>query len=121
MGVHGHKPWTKKHGYISGNLILGITELPDCGKKRVDLAWGFNPTIRWAYGTKSLDDAHAVVETQLRRIGEKDDVVVYVDGAQAQEKEKTQAERAEKQTKAQIKAETAISGLGQRLSTNQKH
>ncbi|KAF9165033.1 Elongation of fatty acids protein 2 [Actinomortierella ambigua] len=120
MGIDGLWPWTKQRGYVPSELILGFTRLPSGVNRRVDLAGAFYPTIRWAYGSNILDDAHAVVEGQLKRLGEKDDIIVYIDGAAPEEKQATHLERAERQSRALDMAKRDLDLLDQQISSGQR-
>ncbi|KAG0020284.1 Elongation of fatty acids protein 2 [Podila clonocystis] len=120
MGVDGLWPWMATKGYSPSKIILGFTKLPVHGRKRrVDLAGGYYPTLRWAYGSNTMDKAHVAVERELRRLGNQNDIVIYIDGTPPVEKRKTHAERAERRAKALDKAENAISELYHRINSDQ--
>jgi hypothetical protein len=96
VGVLGLWKWLETKGVSPTFIILGFTE-PDKQEQRklVDLQGGYYSTIRWAYNNLEIEEAHEHLESQLLRLGRKEDIVVYIDGERAMEKKSTHDQRAE--------------------------
>ncbi|KAF9977791.1 Rad2 nuclease [Actinomortierella ambigua] len=121
MGIVGLWKWLEKKGVSPTTIVLGHT-LPEASTrhKRVDLQGAYFPTIRWAYGSLEADKAHEQLEKEILRLGEKDDVIIYVDGDVATEKESTHEHRSVLQAQSLVAAEDSIKVLDDRLSENKR-
>ncbi|KAF9297096.1 hypothetical protein BGZ74_010021, partial [Mortierella antarctica] len=65
-----------------------------------------------------MDKAHAAMEKELRQIGNQDNIIIYIDGTPATEKQKTHAEQAEQWAKALDKAEKVINELNHQINSD---
>ncbi|KAG0332256.1 hypothetical protein BG004_001326, partial [Podila humilis] len=89
MGIQGLWGLIRSRAYIPQEHCS--SRLPCHRNLHLDVAGTFFTTIRWAYSThnQELDRAHAIIENAISRIGEKDNVVIYIDGQPSKEKQST--------------------------------
>ncbi|KAF9141389.1 hypothetical protein BGX20_007408, partial [Mortierella sp. AD010] len=119
MGVYGLWPFLEKKGYRPQVLYQRpLSTKLDSSKLRVDVLGSFFPTIRYAYSTHSLELAHSIVEREIAKLGEKKQLVLYLDGPSATEKEKTAQYREGRRNKSLVRAQEAIDTLQTRISGN---
>ncbi|KAG0028814.1 hypothetical protein BGZ81_004393 [Podila clonocystis] len=85
--------------------------------RRIDVL-SFYPVIKNAYSGHSLDQAHAILEQRLLRYGAKPNVVLYIDGEQAVEKQHAVKIREAVQEKATIRCEQSLGELERRINNN---
>ncbi|KAG0062154.1 hypothetical protein BGZ92_006266, partial [Podila epicladia] len=103
-----------------------VHDKPHCpsptSKIRVDVAGSQFSTIRYAYSNTHSDpnNAHRLLEHCLKKLGEKDRLVLYVDGYPAAEKAKTHDQREKGRHKARDRAHKALVVLEDRLQTNKR-
>ncbi|KAF9953479.1 hypothetical protein BGZ72_005367 [Mortierella alpina] len=98
MGVVGLWPFLKEKGYepvLRLQSTLQNHQPSQPSFVRVDVLGAFFPTVRRAYSSKDLDDAHAILEKDITQFGNKSTLVLYLDGAPALEKAPTTANREE--------------------------
>ncbi|KAF9998091.1 hypothetical protein BGZ80_006863, partial [Entomortierella chlamydospora] len=120
MGLKGWFPFIRKKGYEPTVIQQsGTTTASTTSIKRIDLLSRFS-VIRTAYTQNSVENAHAILEKDIERFGSKDTVIVYVDGAQAQEKEHTAHARQETREKAASRCKAALAMLQDRIDRNLK-
>ncbi|KAF9979205.1 hypothetical protein BGZ73_004091 [Actinomortierella ambigua] len=96
------------------------TSLPQTTKIRVDVAT-FLSTIRATYTMNAQDKAkaHETLFNHLKRYGDPLQMVLYIDGDAANEKNETRREREEKRAKSAMSAQNAITLLADRVKTGQ--
>ncbi|KAF9079476.1 hypothetical protein BGX27_006380, partial [Mortierella sp. AM989] len=71
-------------------------------KGRVDVL-SFYAVIRNAYSRYTPEKAHTILEQHVMRFGGKSNLILYVDGGPAQEKQETTKHRMESRNKAAVK------------------
>ncbi|KAF9926350.1 hypothetical protein BGZ67_008161 [Mortierella alpina] len=99
MGVVGLWPFLKDKGYepvLRHQSALQNHQPSQPSLIRVDVLGAFFITVRQAYSGKHHDDAHAILEKAFTKLGPKETLVLYLDGAPALEKALTTANREEK-------------------------
>ncbi|KAI7821004.1 hypothetical protein BC939DRAFT_456829 [Gamsiella multidivaricata] len=120
MGLKGWFPFICKKGYEPTVIQQsGTTTTSTTSTKRIDLLSRFS-VIRTAYTQNSVEKAHAILEKDIEQFGSKDTVIVYVDGAQAQEKEHTAQARQKTREKAASRCKEALDFLQDRIDRNLK-
>ncbi|KAG0344392.1 hypothetical protein BGZ54_005874, partial [Gamsiella multidivaricata] len=120
MGLKGWFPFICKKGYEPTVIQQsGTTTTSTTSTKRIDLLSRFS-VIRTAYTQNSVEKAHAILEKDIEQFGSKDTVIVYVDGAQAQEKEHTAQARQKTREKAASRCKEALDFLQDRINRNLK-
>ncbi|KAG9319438.1 hypothetical protein KVV02_000474, partial [Mortierella alpina] len=99
MGVVGLWPFLKDKGYepvLRHQSALQNHQHSQPSLIRVGVLGAFFITVRHAYSRKHHDDAHAILEMAFTKLGPKETLVLYLDGAPALEKALTTANREEK-------------------------
>ncbi|KAG0030690.1 hypothetical protein BGZ83_004681, partial [Gryganskiella cystojenkinii] len=93
-------------------VIHSTAMLAALGNKRglVDVL-SFFGVIRNAYSHHSLEKAHTIVEEHLKRYGSKSNLVLYIDGGPALEKQETSKKRRESGSKAALKCTGSLDKL----------
>ncbi|KAI8599776.1 hypothetical protein EDD21DRAFT_355146 [Dissophora ornata] len=120
MGLKGWYPFLRKKGYVPTVIQQsGTTAASTTFIRRIDLLSRFS-VIRNAYTQNSVQRAHEILEKDIERFGCKDDIIVYVDRVQAQEKELTAQARQETREKAIRRCEKALDILEDRVGSNLK-
>ncbi|KAI1285635.1 hypothetical protein EDD11_000710, partial [Mortierella claussenii] len=120
MGLPGWYPFLRKKGYQPS--VLDPSAVPATSNtsiRRVDLLSRF-AVIRNAYTRNSADKAHRILEQDVRRFGTKENVVIYVDGVQAEEKAYTATIRRQARDKAVTRCEKSVDELQRRIENDLK-
>lgn len=116
MGVAGLWAFLRKKGY-DPVLRHRAAQLPQSShhKIRVDVLGSLYTTIRYAYSSHSLEEAHRILEREIIKFGTKDQLVLYLDGHSSKEKEATRAKREERRNKALNLADKYLDELAGRM------
>ncbi|KAI7818891.1 hypothetical protein BC939DRAFT_277412 [Gamsiella multidivaricata] len=89
MGLKGWYAFLRKKGYQPSVLYpSAASTTSSTATRRVDLLSRFS-VIRNAYTRNSIEMAHTILELDVMRFGTKENIIIYVDGVQAEEKEFT--------------------------------
>ncbi|GJJ78017.1 hypothetical protein EMPS_10376 [Entomortierella parvispora] len=88
-------------------------------KARIDVL-SFFCIIRNAYSRCKPEDAHKILERHLARFGSKSNLVLYIDGQQALEKEETARRRKESRTVAAAKCMKSLQNLEDLINQNSR-
>ncbi|KAF9577228.1 hypothetical protein BGW38_007706, partial [Lunasporangiospora selenospora] len=122
MGIQGLWPFLRKRGYRAKIHNSPPQPSSSHSKIRVDVNSTFFPTINYAYSQNSNDQdaAHRILEDCIAQLGSKSDIILYVDGDQSLEKQKTQNHREATRQKSINQARQSILGLEQRLATRKR-
>jgi hypothetical protein len=89
MCLPGWFPFLRKKGYQPPVLHpSAVSTTSSTSIRRVDLLSRF-AVIRNAYSRNAVDKAHETLEQDIKRSGTKENIAIYVDGVQAEEKEFT--------------------------------
>ncbi|KAF8900951.1 hypothetical protein BGZ58_006798, partial [Dissophora ornata] len=121
MGAKGSWCLLRKKGHAPN-----VHDKPYCptpvSKMRVDVSGSQFSTIRYNYSNTHSDtnNAHRQLERQLIKLGNKDELVLYVDGHPAVEKANTHHQREKDRHKARGRAHRALATLEDRLQTNMR-
>ncbi|KAF9922743.1 hypothetical protein FBU30_007140 [Linnemannia zychae] len=112
MGLDGSWAWLRNQKIYHPGLIHPSSRIvrPPQSKIRVDVCGSFYASIRWAY-TRFRDSkvlAHEVLLNILKRLGQKDYLVFYIDGRPALEKQQTHDRRRQQREGAVKMAEKGL-------------
>ena len=119
MGVEGLWPLLRENGHEAAVHYLAVlcsgynTSSPS--KIRVDFSGTFFCTIRSAYSRHPDDQAHAIMERELRKYGNASSLVLYFDGDACEEKKPTHSKREAVRAKALQAAHIQLEELEQRV------
>lgn len=78
----------------------------------------FFPVIREAYSKHPSNQAHSILEQHLARFGAKSNIVLYVDGGRAVEKEHAREIREAARGKAESRCQRSLDTLEQRITSD---
>ncbi|KAI7826005.1 hypothetical protein BC939DRAFT_447508 [Gamsiella multidivaricata] len=87
--------------------------------RRFDLLSRFS-VIRNAYTRNSIEVAHTILELDVMRFGTKENIIIYVDGVQAEVKEFTAQIRQEAREKTTKRCKESVDELQRRIDNNLK-
>src|ERR1700760_3475585 len=94
MGIAGLWPFLRKKGYDPALLYSSSTSpLPESSAIRVDVLGSFYTTICYAYSSRTVSEAHSIVEQVIQKLGDKTTLIIYLDGGPSEEKRPTQVHR----------------------------
>ncbi|KAF9980874.1 hypothetical protein BGZ75_007881, partial [Mortierella antarctica] len=122
MGVVGLWPLFKKRGYepqFRQHVPLDLSK-NDGTVCRVDIQGTFFMTIRSTYIRHPPALAHQIMEREISKMVPKERSVLYLDGAQAKEKETTHAKRLKTRQDSAAQAEELLAELQQRILNNER-
>ncbi|KAF9552599.1 hypothetical protein BGW38_009451, partial [Lunasporangiospora selenospora] len=121
MGVKGCWQLLRNKGYVPDVSGKPCSPSP-ASKIRVDVCGSYFSTISYAYGCShpNVNDSHRLLERQLISLGDKDKLVLYVDGYPAAEKADTHHLREQRRVQASERANSALDKLNARLETNKR-
>ncbi|KAF9157331.1 hypothetical protein DFQ26_008840, partial [Actinomortierella ambigua] len=99
-----------------------LPTLPVSAEFRVDVSQLFHSTCRYAYGRLHSDVtfAHKQLEKQLLRLGDKSNLVLYVDGHPPLEKSTTHVKREASRQHQRLQTQQQLTYLQDRLTNNQR-
>ncbi|KAG0336078.1 hypothetical protein BG004_008206, partial [Podila humilis] len=120
MGIQGWYPFLRKKGYEAKVLLqseISNTRVTDT--RRFDFLSSYS-VITNAYTHSSVDKAHEILEEYTSRCGTKDNLILYIDGAQAVEKSGTAKVRQEIRNKAVSRCEKSLMTLEHMVVNNIK-
>ncbi|KAF9940138.1 hypothetical protein BGZ70_006365, partial [Mortierella alpina] len=116
MGLKGWFPFLRKKGYHPAELAVSAAATTSrTSIRRIDLLSRFS-VIRNAYTRNSVEQAHVILEKDIARFGTKENIIVYVDGVQAIEKEHTALGREETRRTAGQRCIESLNVLEARIS-----
>ncbi|KAF8921780.1 hypothetical protein BGZ58_003858, partial [Dissophora ornata] len=119
MGIEGLWTFLRKKGYEPvlryRSSYLSPSSIGHNPAIRVDILGSFYVTVRHAYSSCSIDDAHCIVEREILKLGTQADLVLYVDGLHSEEKGPTQVHREDLRRKALERAEKHLCELEGRV------
>ncbi|KAI8598032.1 hypothetical protein EDD21DRAFT_383772 [Dissophora ornata] len=118
MGIQGLWSWLKKKK-IEPTPGLQF-KLETAKTIHLDLLGAFFSTIVHAYSNNKADVANVILESVIAKIGNKSNLVIYIDGQQCQEKLATQNSRQMARVKAQQQAQTALDVFCERTTNGQR-
>lgn len=118
MGLKDWFPFLRRKGHEPPVLQQSEAAVssPD-NTRRVDVL-SFFAVIKSAYANKPLVQAHAFLEKHLMKLGTKENLVLYVDGEQAAEKEHANMIREAAREKAAVRCNQSLATLEQRIDDN---
>ncbi|KAG0247862.1 hypothetical protein DFQ27_001513, partial [Actinomortierella ambigua] len=122
MGVKGWWRLLKTKGYVPEVHSKPSSPAP-ASKIRVDVCGSFFSTISYTYGRSHPPDVnkpHQQLERQLLELGDKDKLVLYIDGYPAKEKAGTHSLREQRRHQARERADRALITLTERLDANKR-
>ncbi|KAF8948695.1 hypothetical protein BGZ46_005327, partial [Entomortierella lignicola] len=126
MGILGLWAWMKEKN-VSPTSELGTSHCPTCASFQdssntihLDLLGAFFSVVQQAYSNCSLDDANAILESAISKIGTKNNLIVYIDGSQCQEKLATQELRRKNRDKACQDVRNALDIFHERTASGQR-
>ena len=116
MGVAELWAFLKRKGYDPVLRYLAA-QLPQSfhHKIRIDILGSLYSTIRNAYSSHSLEEAHCILEREIIKFGTRSQLVLYLDGHPSQEKEGTRIKREERRNKALVLADKYLNELAGRM------
>ncbi|KAF9344664.1 hypothetical protein BGX26_004059, partial [Mortierella sp. AD094] len=116
MGLKGFYPLLRKKGYQPS--VVHSSAVPTTSTtttiRRLDLLSRFG-VIRAAYSQNAVDKAHMILEKDIQRFGSQENILIYVDGAQAAEKKDTAEIRVNARKKAVAQCEKSLTELKGRI------
>ena len=119
MGLKGWFPFIRKKGYDPPALPQSsIASFEHTSTRRIDVLGSFYNVIKEAYSNHALDDAHCILERHVMSWGSRDNLILYVDGQQAIEKQHTAEIRQGNRDKASLKCTRALDTLENRIENN---
>ncbi|KAF9276713.1 hypothetical protein BGZ68_009835 [Mortierella alpina] len=83
---------------------------------RVDILGSLFMTIRSAYSSRTLSEAHCIVEQEIQKLGDKAVLVLYLDGGPSEEKRETQVLREDRRKEALSQANIHLEELDRRVT-----
>lgn len=111
MGLKDWFPFVRRNGYDPAVIHISAMLIAMGSRKgRVDVL-SFYAVIRNAYSHHTPEKAHSILEQHLMRFGSKSNLILYVDGEQAFEKQGTAKCRKESREKATIKCTESLDKL----------
>jgi hypothetical protein len=116
MGIGGLWPLIKKKGY-DPVVRYQSTEPSFAYKYRVDILGTFFPIIRNAYLFHSRATAHTILEREIEKLGNRSNLVLYVDGSPCIEKIYTLLHREDLRSKSLNQAQKHIDDLHSRIES----
>ncbi|KAF8945884.1 hypothetical protein BGZ52_009221, partial [Haplosporangium bisporale] len=120
MGLKGWYLFLRKKGYQPSVLQpSAVTTTSSTITKRFDLLSRFS-VIRDAYTRNPTEKAHVILEQDIMQFGTKENMVIYVDGVQAEEKAYTTQVRQKTRENAVVRCENAMDVLQDRINNNLK-
>ncbi|KAG9065426.1 hypothetical protein KI688_002751 [Linnemannia hyalina] len=120
MGLFDWYPFIRKKGYNPTVLYQSVLASLTTGTRRFDVMANCFPVIQQAYSNQNLppDDAHRILENDIKRFGDPLNMRLYIDGDQAEEKMDTAKARDAKRHKALNRTEKSIKVFEERLNSN---
>ncbi|KAK3821500.1 MAG: hypothetical protein J3Q66DRAFT_152665 [Benniella sp.] len=120
MGLKDWFPFLRRKGHDPPVLQQSTAgaSLPDT-TRRVDVL-SFFAVIKSAYGNKPLVQAHTLLENHIAKLGTKDNLVLYVDGDQAVEKQHANTIREAAREKAVERCKQSLDTLEERIDNDRK-
>ncbi|KAI7820180.1 hypothetical protein BC939DRAFT_241313 [Gamsiella multidivaricata] len=120
MGLKGWYAFLRKKGYQPSVLYSSAASTTSStATRRIDLLSRFS-VIRNAYTRNSIEVAHTILELNVMRFGTKENIVIYVDGVQAEEKEFTAQIHREAREKTTKRCKESVDELQRRTDNNLK-
>ncbi|KAF9169589.1 hypothetical protein BGX21_001217 [Mortierella sp. AD011] len=124
MELDGTWAWLRNKKIYHPRLIHPNSQIvqPSQSKIRVDVCGSFYSSIRWAY-TRFRDSrelAHEALGRILARLGRKDQLVFYIDGRPAVEKQQTHDRRRQQRKGAVETAEKGLELIETRIRAGQR-
>ena len=122
MGLHDWFLFIRKKGYNPTLLYLSGLPSLTTGNRRFDVMANCFQVIQRAYSNQNLppDAAHRILETEIKRFGNPHNMVLYIDGGQAEEKSNTAKTRDAARQKALDKTEASVNVFETRLSDGKR-
>ncbi|KAG9061323.1 hypothetical protein KI688_007301 [Linnemannia hyalina] len=120
MGLFDWYPFIRKKGYNPTVLYQSVLASLTTGTRRFDVMANCFPVIQQAYSNQNLppDDAHRILENDIKRFGDPLNMRLYIDGDQAEEKMDIAKARDAKRHKALNRTEKSIKVFEERLNSN---
>ncbi|KAF8976403.1 Rad2 nuclease, partial [Haplosporangium bisporale] len=120
MGLKDWFRFIRRNGYDAVVIHISAMLISMGSRKgRVDVL-SFYPVIRNAYSHHAPEKAHSILEQHLMRFGSKSNLILYVDGEPALEKQETAKHRKESREKATIKCKESLDKLEAIIINNVK-
>ncbi|KAG0283663.1 hypothetical protein BGZ98_006227, partial [Dissophora globulifera] len=120
MGIQGFWQSCRKKGQTP-EVISTPCSPPSDGKVRVDVCGSHFSDVRYIYNAHlNIDSAHARLAQRILQYGIKDDLVLYVDGSPAIEKQNTHQEREQIRRGHRQRAQEQFVFLQDRLSSKKR-
>ncbi|KAF9188015.1 hypothetical protein BGZ49_003985, partial [Haplosporangium sp. Z 27] len=116
MGIYGLWPFLKKKGYEP--TACRRPHSSNTTKIRVDVLGTFFALIAHTYSSYPADKAHFIVEQQIQKIGLKQNLILYFDGAPSTEKRDARNYRLCQREKYLHIARKAMDTLNSRIESN---
>jgi hypothetical protein len=120
MGLFDWYPFIRKKGYNPTVLYQSVLASLTTGTRRFDVMANCFPVIQRTFSNYNLpqDSAHKILENDIERFGTPLNMLLYIDGGQAVEKENTTKARDEARHKALDRTEKSIKVFEERLDDN---
>ncbi|KAI1287156.1 hypothetical protein EDD11_010487, partial [Mortierella claussenii] len=120
MGLKDWFPFLRRKGYSPLVIHASVILLAMGNKKGLVDVLSFYGVIKNAYSRHSPEKAHTILEDHLNRFGSKSNLVLYIDGGPALEKQVTAKQRKEARDKATKKCADSIEKLENIINNNSK-
>ncbi|KAF9382477.1 hypothetical protein CPC16_009322 [Podila verticillata] len=120
MGLFDWYPFIRRKGYNPVALYKSVLASLTTGTRRFDVMASCFPVIQQAYSNQNLshDEAHRILENDIKRFDNILNMCLYIDGDQAEEKMDTAKARGALRDKALDRTEKSIKVFEERLNDN---
>ncbi|KAI7821857.1 hypothetical protein BC939DRAFT_197878 [Gamsiella multidivaricata] len=120
MGLKDWFPFIRRNGYDPSVIHVSTMETAmGIRKGRIDVL-SFYSVIRNTYSYNTPERAHAILGQHLMRFGPRSNLVLYVDGGQAVEKQHTAEIRRASREKATVQCTKSLDELERHINNNLK-